>query len=187
MPLSHLNGWRALDAVLRTGAIGRAAEVLGVTPAATAAQIRGLEDRLGRELFRRTSGGLVPRDATRAEAPALRAAFEALEGVQRRLGVTEEAGTVSLAVSQTFAETWLPHHMPDLFARAGRIEAGLPLWKRLAYVAITRAEERLFWVTRYRLGRPATPLGTDDLTVPPAPDLIRELDPLLSLEGSENG
>ena len=60
---------------------------------------------------------------------------------------------------------------PDLYAasRAGRIEAGLPLWKRLAYVAITRAEERLHWVTRYRLGRPEEPLSTQDLDVPAAP------------------
>jgi exodeoxyribonuclease-5 len=54
---------------------------------------------------------------------------------------------------------------PDLFAaaRSGRTEAGLPLWKRLAYVAITRAERRLLWVTRYRLSRPLEALGTDDL------------------------
>ncbi|MEO1562512.1 MAG: AAA family ATPase [Pseudomonadota bacterium] len=54
---------------------------------------------------------------------------------------------------------------PDLYAaaRAGRTEAGLPLWKRLAYVAITRAEERLHWVTQYRLQRPTAPLNTDDL------------------------
>ncbi len=60
---------------------------------------------------------------------------------------------------------------PDLYAasRAGRIEAGIPLWKRLAYVAITRAEHRLVWVTRYRLGRPAQPLGTSDLEAPAAP------------------
>ena len=60
---------------------------------------------------------------------------------------------------------------PDLYAasRAGRIEAGLPLWKRLAYVAITRAEERLYWVTRYRLGKPTEPLTTRDLDAPSAP------------------
>ena len=54
---------------------------------------------------------------------------------------------------------------PDLFAaaRAGRTEAGLPLWKRLAYVAITRAEKRLHWVVRNRLGRPTRPLGVEDL------------------------
>ncbi len=60
---------------------------------------------------------------------------------------------------------------PDLYAanRAGRIEAGLPLWKRLAYVAITRAETRLHWVTRYRLAMPQRPLTTTDLSAPPAP------------------
>ena len=54
---------------------------------------------------------------------------------------------------------------PDLWAAAqsGRTEAGLPLWKRLAYVAVTRAEHRLHWITRYALGRPVEPLGTADL------------------------
>jgi len=58
---------------------------------------------------------------------------------------------------------------PDLLAaaRSGRSEAGVPLWKRLAYVAITRAEERLFWVTRYALARPTEPLGTADLVRAP--------------------
>ncbi len=60
---------------------------------------------------------------------------------------------------------------PDLYAaaRAGRTEAGIALWKRLAYVAITRAEERLFWVVRNRLARPTEPLGVDDLVVPARP------------------
>ncbi|MCC0069227.1 MAG: AAA family ATPase [Rhodobacteraceae bacterium] len=60
---------------------------------------------------------------------------------------------------------------PDLFvaARTGRMEAGIPLWKRLAYVAITRAETRLHWVVRNRLARPALPLTTDDLPKSAAP------------------
>jgi exodeoxyribonuclease-5 len=60
---------------------------------------------------------------------------------------------------------------PDLYAasRAGRMEAGQALWKRLAYVAITRAEERLIWVTRYALARPKGPLGVADLPDPVAP------------------
>ena len=54
---------------------------------------------------------------------------------------------------------------PDLCpaSASGRTEAGLALWKRLAYVAITRAETRLIWVSRYRLGRPQSPLGIEDL------------------------
>ncbi len=57
----------------------------------------------------------------------------------------------------------------EIAARMGRVEAGQPLWKRLAYVAITRAETELRWVVRNRLGRPTSPLSVDDLTVAPAP------------------
>ncbi len=60
---------------------------------------------------------------------------------------------------------------PDLYAaaRSGRTEAGIALWKRLAYVAITRAEHRLHWVVRNRLARPTRPLDTSDLTSTAAP------------------
>ncbi|WOI56922.1 ATP-dependent RecD-like DNA helicase [Palleronia sp. LCG004] len=68
---------------------------------------------------------------------------------------------------------------PDLWAaaRVGRMEAGVPLWKRLAYVAITRAEERLFWVMRNRLARPDEPLGIEDLTTPAAALELTSEDP----------
>lgn len=61
---------------------------------------------------------------------------------------------------------------PDIYAaaRSGRSEAGQPVWKRLAYVAITRAENRLLWITRNRLARPTGVLDTSDLSsVAPAP------------------
>jgi exodeoxyribonuclease-5 len=62
---------------------------------------------------------------------------------------------------------------PDLYAaaRMGRVEAGQPLWKRLAYVAITRAEERLHWVVRARLSKPVDPLRVDDLRAKASPTL----------------
>lgn len=62
---------------------------------------------------------------------------------------------------------------PDLYAaaRMGRSEAGQPLWKRLAYVAITRAQERLIWVVRNRLAKPTGPLVVDDLRSTPAAPL----------------
>lgn len=63
---------------------------------------------------------------------------------------------------------------PDLFvaARMGRVEAGQPLWKRLAYVAITRAEKRLYWVVRNRLAKPSGPLQVDDLRAAPVAPLM---------------
>ncbi|MDO6726155.1 MAG: ATP-dependent DNA helicase [Cognatishimia sp.] len=65
---------------------------------------------------------------------------------------------------------------PDLevAARMGRVEAGQPLWKRLAYVAITRAQERLYWVVRNRLSKPTGPLRIDDLKAPAVPLTLEE-------------
>lgn len=65
---------------------------------------------------------------------------------------------------------------PDIYAasRMGRIEAGQPLWKRLAYVAITRAERQLRWVVRNRLARPSAPLSADDLAVETRLELTTE-------------
>ena len=48
-------------------------------------------------------------------------------------------------------------------AGTGRIESGQPLWKRLTYVAITRAQLQLNWVTRNRLSKPKIPLDTTKL------------------------
>ena len=65
---------------------------------------------------------------------------------------------------------------PDLYAAAqsGRSEAGIPLWKRLAYVAITRAQHRLYWVVRNRLARPSAPLSIEDLKREPSPLALGE-------------
>ncbi|MEM9845738.1 MAG: AAA family ATPase [Pseudomonadota bacterium] len=65
---------------------------------------------------------------------------------------------------------------PDLYAaaRMGRSEAGQPLWKRLAYVAITRAQERLHWVVRNRLAKPAHGLSVDDLKTASTPLALEE-------------
>ena len=66
---------------------------------------------------------------------------------------------------------------PDIWAaaRMGRVEAGQPLWKRLAYVAITRAQDRLIWVVRNRLSKPSHPLRVDDLRSRPAAALTLEM------------
>ena len=66
---------------------------------------------------------------------------------------------------------------PDIYAaaRMNRSEAGIPLWKRLAYVAITRAEQRLLWVVRNRLSKPEAPLTTADLRgIKPKFELVME-------------
>lgn len=125
MRLTHLNGWRAVEAVLRTGSVARAAEELSVTRAAVAAQIRGLEDALGRILFDRTPSGLRPTEALNEVRDPLSAAFARLAGLQARLAQDPVTNRVALSVSPTFAETWLPRHMSDLFSRSPGIDLRL--------------------------------------------------------------
>ena len=55
---------------------------------------------------------------------------------------------------------------PDIEASAmsGLIESEIPLWKRLAYVAITRAQNKIFWVTDYKIANSGVAMKRTDLT-----------------------
>ncbi len=54
---------------------------------------------------------------------------------------------------------------PDIeaSARSELIESEIPLWKRLAYVAITRAQNKLVWVTDYKIANTKDTISTKDL------------------------
>ena len=89
--------------------------------------------------------------------------------MDRNFGVAFEECILDFFDEEVFA--------PDLYAaaRMGRTEAGQPLWKRLAYVAITRAQERLIWVVRNRLSKPTGPLSTEYLSlIAPAPLVLEQ-------------
>ncbi len=57
---------------------------------------------------------------------------------------------------------------PDIRAAAfsGRDDAGIPLWRRLAYVALTRAVHKVRWVTDYRMSKPQERLRFDAEDLP---------------------
>ena len=86
-----------------------------------------------------------------------------------RMGATFLHGT-AVTIHKAQGSQWdtVQVFAPDIYAasRMGRVEAGQPLWKRLAYVAITRAETQLRWVVRNRLALPHGALTVDDLDVP---------------------
>ena len=84
------------------------------------------------------------------------------------------AVTIHKAQGSQWPDVQVFAHDISAAAWSNRTEAGIPLWKRLTYVAITRAQERLFWVTRPRLARPSGPLTTDDLEIPATPLSLQE-------------
>ena len=111
-----LNALRAFEAAARHLSFTRAAEELCVTQAAISHQVKGLEERLGAALFRRSHRGLVLTDEGLALAPALWDAFGRIDTVLEgfEAGGVKEVLTVS-AVG-TFAVGALLKELPSFRA-----------------------------------------------------------------------
>jgi DNA-binding transcriptional LysR family regulator len=101
-----LNAVRAIEIVARRGALAPAAEELGVTIGAVSQHLRRAEERLGMELFERTSHGLVPLPERRQALPQLTAGFSALQDGLASLRSSDE-GVLNLTVGSVFASRWL--------------------------------------------------------------------------------
>lgn len=103
--LPSLNALRMFEVVARHLNFRLAAEALGVTQAAVAQQIRGLEASLNVRLFERLPRGLALTDAGQAYSRSVRSAFVMIEDATRQLKPDPSHLTVS--VTPTFASKWL--------------------------------------------------------------------------------
>jgi LysR family transcriptional regulator, regulator of gene expression of beta-lactamase len=109
MKSSHLplNALRAFEASARQLSFTRAGLELRVTQAAVSHQVKGLEDILGVQLFRRLPRGLALTDEGQALLPAIAAAFDRIRATLDRF----EGGTfhevITVGVVGTFATGWL--------------------------------------------------------------------------------
>lgn len=115
-PHLPLNALRAFEAAARQGSFTRAAIELCVTQAAVSHQIKGLEDRLGLTLFKRTSRGLVLTDEGTALVPALETAFDRIGSVLDRLLDGHHHEVLNVGVVTTFAAGWLIERIPGFEA-----------------------------------------------------------------------
>lgn len=104
--LPPLNALRAFEAAGRHESFSRAADELGVSHSAISKHVRGLEDRLGVQLFRDASRGVVLTQNGAAYLAQLTPAFdtiaEATEAFEAR-----PAGTVLINSETVFAMKWL--------------------------------------------------------------------------------
>ncbi|MCY1525403.1 Glycine cleavage system transcriptional activator [compost metagenome] len=119
---NRLGPLRVLDAVYRGGGVGRAAELLHVTPGAVSHQLRRLESELGVQLVQK-DGRDIAFTAVGTEL-ALQAAelFDQLEGV---LAKAAEAGAnrrIRVKVIPSFAIKWLMPRLGSLYVRHGDID-----------------------------------------------------------------
>jgi LysR family transcriptional regulator of beta-lactamase len=180
-PYLPLNGLRAFEAAARHLSFTRAAIELSVTPAALSHQVKALEDRLGRPLFRRIPRGLALTDEGAALLPVLRDALDRIADALARLAPGAPREIVSVGAVGTFAVGWL---LPRL-ARFHSENPGVEVRLSTNNNRVDIAEEGLDFAIRFGDGAwhatdcahlmdaPLTPLCTPELaTRLGAPDAL---------------
>jgi LysR family glycine cleavage system transcriptional activator len=105
--LPPLLSLRAFEAAAAHLSFQRAAHELSVTPSAISHQVRGLEDTLGRPLFRRLTRQLALTPAGQRLFDDLRAGFDALEAGIERLRQPAALQAVTLTTNTAFAARWV--------------------------------------------------------------------------------
>ncbi|HEX3066465.1 MAG TPA: transcriptional regulator GcvA [Dongiaceae bacterium] len=105
--LPGLGAMKSFEAAARLLSFSRAAEELGVTPAAVSYRVRDLEDQLGVQLFQRTSRVV---ELTEPGRQLLAGVSEALDGIARtvsRLRGADLRPRLTVTTSPSFASKWL--------------------------------------------------------------------------------
>lgn len=111
-----LNALRAFEAAARHESFAKAADELGVTPAAVSHQVKALEAWLGAPLFVRHAQGLHLTDAGRAALPSFSTAFDAMGLAVQELRISAPRPQVSIAALPSIAQLWLAPRLPALRA-----------------------------------------------------------------------
>lgn len=108
--LPPLNALRAFEAAGRRRSFTGAADELNVTHAAVSRHVRGLERRLGVQLFRAAARGVALTDAGAKYLHEITPALDRIAEATEALG-GDPVGSISISCEPTFAVKWL---MPRL-------------------------------------------------------------------------
>ena len=119
-------GGRVLRTLLAVGEhlnFTRAADDLGLTPAAVSYQIKEIEEQVGVQLFIRTSRSVRPTEAGTILCEAAREALDVLErGVSRARKAARGADYLKVTVDPHFATKWLMRRIDHFRKRHPEIE-----------------------------------------------------------------
>lgn len=169
MQLSHLNALRAVEATLRRGSFTRAADELGVTPAAVGQLVRSLEGYLGQQLFVRRARGIEPTDLARSVGADLTESFLGLSRVLSTLRPVDNPRRVAVTLPSSFAENWFAPRISRFYAVRSDVDLRLDASNRmtdirredydfaLRYSAQPEADLRYVELFGDRVGPVATP------------------------------
>jgi LysR family glycine cleavage system transcriptional activator len=105
--LPPLNGLKTFEAAARHLNFSRAAAELHVTPSAVSHQIKGLEARIGRTLFRRDGKALILTEAGGILLRGAQAAFGHLSRAMDGLHALDHSPVLTVSVPPSVAVKWL--------------------------------------------------------------------------------
>jgi LysR family transcriptional regulator, glycine cleavage system transcriptional activator len=147
--LPPLNALRAFEATARHLSMKEAAAELAVTPGAVSQLVRGLEERLGTPLFRRTNRSITLTEAGQAYFVPVRHAFRQIGEATRRLNTMPRAGMLTVSAPPAFAASWLVPRLGRFSARHPDIELSIATTRRLTDFSVDGADLAI----RHGLGR----------------------------------
>ncbi|GHH82164.1 LysR family transcriptional regulator [Kitasatospora indigofera] len=171
-----LNLLRTFLAVHRSGSFTAAAHRLGLSQSTVTAQIRTLEQRLGRRLFERGARGVTPLAFADEYAARLRTPLDQLAAVARGEGEPTAAEPVHLAGPAEFLGTVLLPALAPLVVEGLRLRVATGLTDPLLE-ELRAGRHDLVVATRRPRGRTlsAVPLADEEFVLVAAPDLARRL------------
>lgn len=137
--LPPLNALRAFEAAGRHQSFSGAAEELGVSHSAISRHVRGLEDRLGAQLFRDLPRGVA---LTQAGARYLAALSPVFDRIAEASEVFDQrpAGQVTVDAEPLFAMKWLIPRLSDFYERFPDVELRLQASSTIADLARYEAD-----------------------------------------------
>ena len=147
--LPPLNALRAFEASARHLSMKEAAAELSVTPGAVSQLVRGLEQRLGTQLFRRGNRSLVLTEAGQSYFAPIRHAFRQIGEATRRLRALPNAGVLTVSAPPAFAASWLVPRLGRFRTRHADIELNIATTRGLANFAADGVDVAI----RHGLGR----------------------------------
>jgi LysR family transcriptional regulator, glycine cleavage system transcriptional activator len=152
-----LNALRAFEAAARHESFAKAAQELGVTPAAIAQQVKSLEAWMRRPLFERLSQGLRLTPASRQALPLFGKAFDdlgaAVQGL-RRAAMPEE---LRIAALPSVAQLWLQPRLTALRRQFPRLEISVAALERPPSFVREPYDLAVFYLAQDVLAREQSP------------------------------
>lgn len=171
--IPSLNALRAFEASARLGGFAFAAEELGVTPGAVAAQIKSLEEEIGAPLFVRSARGVALTPIGQRALPGFVDVFDRLATAVHELRQDATPLKVHIAALPALAQLWLAPRLPVLRERLPGVDVSVTALEKPPNLKRVPFDICLFYGGEMRGGHVWT--QSDELLPVCAPELAASL------------